>query len=139
MPNEPPLTTLLSWVWVAWTIELDKAFEAVTEARVGRAFRISLAMWANGLRLIDEDGITVKALQAPGAACNLAGLERWRWIAIGEQTDERREGYGSSRGSGATRCCVRRAWEVTGAARGRRSSKASRYAAATDSGRRSTS
>ena len=35
-----------------------------------------------------------------GAACNLAGLERWRWIAIGEQTDERREGYGSATGSG---------------------------------------
>ncbi|HEY1741243.1 MAG TPA: hypothetical protein VGI86_21195, partial [Acidimicrobiia bacterium] len=99
VPDAPPLTTLLSWVWVAWTIEVDNTFEAVTEERVGRAFRISLAMWANGLRLIDEGGITVKELRRQaGAACNLAGLERWRWIDIGEPADGRRDGYGSSRG-----------------------------------------
>jgi hypothetical protein len=53
-----PLTTLLSWGWIAFTIEADNAFEAAGSERVGRLFRISLPMWANGLRFIGADGIT---------------------------------------------------------------------------------
>ena len=94
-----PLTTLLSWTWIAFTIETDNAVEAAGSARVGRLFRISLALWANGLRLIDEDGISVEDLRARArAACNIAGLERWGWISVGDVGNTRRDGYGSQRG-----------------------------------------
>jgi hypothetical protein len=79
-----PLTTLLSWGWIAFTIEADNAFEAAGSERVGRLFRISLPMWANGLRCIGADGISVRELRAQArAACNIGGLERWGWITVG--------------------------------------------------------
>src|SRR5215469_14987928 len=94
-----PLTTLLSWVWVAFAIEADNAVEAAGSERVGRLFRISLPMWANGLRFIDEDGIRVGELRARArAACNIGGLERWGWITVGDAGGGRRAGYGSGRG-----------------------------------------
>jgi hypothetical protein len=93
-----PTSALLSWVWTAWVIELDNEFEAQCTERVGQLFRISYAMWANGLRLVDEDGITVADLQRrAGAGCNLPGLERWGWITLGD-ANEPRAGFGSSRG-----------------------------------------
>jgi hypothetical protein len=94
-----PLTTLLSWVWIAYTIEVDNAFEVASSERAGRAFRISLPMWTNGLRSIDDDGITVDELRAHArAACNIGGLERWGWISVGDVGGRRRDGYGSGRG-----------------------------------------
>jgi len=94
-----PLTTLLSRAWIAFTIEADNAVEAAGSERVGRLFRISLPMWANGLRFIDTEGITVGELRARArAACNIGGLERWGWITVGEAGSGRREGYGSHRG-----------------------------------------
>lgn len=94
-----PLTTLLSWVWIAHTIEIDNTVEAVGSERFGRRFRISLPMWTNGLRFIEADGITVDALRGRArAACNLGGLERWGWISVGNPSIERRAGYGSHRG-----------------------------------------
>jgi hypothetical protein len=96
---EVPLTTLLSWAWVAFTIETDNAVEAAGSKHTGRLFRLSIAMWANGLRCIGEDGVTVDELRAQArAACNLGGLERWGWIAIGDPAGGRREGYGTQRG-----------------------------------------
>jgi hypothetical protein len=96
---EVPLTTRLSWVWIALTIEVDNAVEAAGAERVGRHFRVSLPMWTNGLRFIDEDGITVDELRTRArAACNIGGLERWGWISVGEGTRRRRDGYGSQRG-----------------------------------------
>ena len=59
-----PLSTLLSWAWIAHTIEVDNAFEAASADRVGRCVRMSLPMWTNGLRLIDEDGIAVDEVRA---------------------------------------------------------------------------
>jgi predicted transcriptional regulator len=89
----------LSWLWTAWVIECDNAFEAESAERLGHAFRISFAMWANGLRLVDDDGIAVAEVQRRARArCNLPGLERWGWIAIGDHPDSPRPGYGSSRG-----------------------------------------
>lgn len=94
-----PLTTLLSWVWIAHTIEIDNTVEAVGSEQFGRRFRISLPMWTNGLRCIEPDGIAVDELQTRArAACNLGGLERWGWISIGDAGAERRVGYGSHRG-----------------------------------------
>ena len=94
-----PLTTLLSWVWIAHTIEVDNAFEQASAERVGRHFRISLPMWTNGLRFIDEGGTTVDELRSRArASCNIGGLERWGWISVGEVSGARRAGYGSHRG-----------------------------------------
>ncbi len=96
---QAPLTTLLSWTWVAFTIEADNAVEAAGSNQTRRLFRISMAMWANGLRLIDEEGITVGELRARAhAACNMGGLERWGWISVGDAPTTRRDGYGTHRG-----------------------------------------
>jgi hypothetical protein len=96
---EVPLSTLLSWAWVAFAIETDNAVEAAGSERTGRLFRLSIAMWANGLRCIPEDGITVDELRAQArAACNLGGLERWGWITVGDPGAGRRDGYGTHRG-----------------------------------------
>jgi hypothetical protein len=94
-----PLLTLVSWAWIAFAIEADNAFEAQSAGNAGSVFRISLAMWANGLRLIPEEGITFEELpRQAGASCNVPGLERWRWITVGESSGTRRAGYGSKRG-----------------------------------------
>jgi hypothetical protein len=99
VPEHVPLTTLLSRAWIAHTIEVDNAFEAASSDKVGRRFRISLAMWTNGLRSIPADGISVGELrERTRAACNIGGLERWGWISIGETTGMRRAGYGTGRG-----------------------------------------
>lgn len=98
--EKPPLTALLSRVWIAHTIEADNAFEAWASSQSGRAFRMSLPMWSNGLRYVSEDGVTVDSLRTQArAACNLGGLERWGWISVGDVVgDARRPGYGSFRG-----------------------------------------
>lgn len=99
--DEVPLTALLSWVWTALTIETDNAAEAAGRGRLDRQFRISLPMWANGLRGVAEDGVTVARLRATArAACNLGGLERWGWISVGAPPERgrRRPGYGTGRG-----------------------------------------
>lgn len=98
-PGRFPLTTLVSWLWIAQTIEVDNRFEATSSERIGRLVRISLPMWANGLRLIDDDGIAVAELRArANALCNIGGLERWGWISVGDVGSGRRVGYGSHRG-----------------------------------------
>jgi hypothetical protein len=97
--SRAPLTALLSWGWIAFTIEADNAVEAAGSERVGRLFRISLPMWINGLRFIGENGISVGELRARArAACNIGGLERWGWITVGDAGGGRRAGYGSHRG-----------------------------------------
>ncbi len=78
MTETTPLTALLSWTWVAFTMEVDNSVESEGSERVGRLFRISTPMWANGLRLIDDDGVTVEELRSRArSACNIGGLERW--------------------------------------------------------------
>jgi hypothetical protein len=90
---------LLSWAWIAFTIEADNAVEAASSGDAGRVVRISMPMWANGLRFIDGDGITVGELQARARArCNIGGLERWGWITVGDAGAGRRDGYGTHRG-----------------------------------------
>jgi hypothetical protein len=99
VPPRVPLTALLSRAWIAFTMEADNAAEAAGSQRVGRLFRISLPMWANGLRFIGTDGISAAELRVQArAACNIGGLERWGWIIVGDAAGGRREGYGSHRG-----------------------------------------
>jgi hypothetical protein len=93
-----PLTALLSWAWIAAVMEVDNAVEAAGADHVGRLFKISFPMWANALRLVDDEGIAAAELgRRAGAACNLGGLERWGWISVGGGAG-RRAGYGTSRG-----------------------------------------
>ena len=92
---------LLSRTWIAFAMEVDNAVEAAGKEHVGRLFQISLATWANGLRLIGDDGITIDDLHSRARArCNIGGLERWGWITVGEAAPGtgRRAGYGSHRG-----------------------------------------
>lgn len=100
MTANTPLSALLSMTWIAYTIEADNAVEASAPERVGRLFRISLAMWANGLRCLDDDGVTVGELRARArAGCNIGGLERWGWLEVDSpHLPGRRPGYGSHRG-----------------------------------------
>ncbi len=92
------ISTLVAQTWIAFAVEADNAFEASATERVGRLFRISLAMWSNGLRCVDGEGVTVGELRAHARAnCNLAGLERWGWIELGPPGPSR-PGYGTQRG-----------------------------------------
>ncbi len=95
--EQVPLSTLLSWLWVAHVIEVDNAVEAAGQDRVGGHFRISLAMWTNALRFVDDDGITVGELRSRArASCNIGGLERWGWITLGRRRGT--DGFGTHRG-----------------------------------------
>ena len=102
---QPPLSTPLSHLLVAFTIELDNEFERrFAETGLGRRFGISLVMWSNFLRFVG-DGITVgelpKAAGLPKARLlsTLGGMERWRYVGVvGPDPETRRDGYGSGRG-----------------------------------------
>jgi hypothetical protein len=102
-----PLSTLLSQVLVAQTIELDNEFE-VRLAESGESARVtSVVMWSNFLRFVG-DGITVGDLaEATGlpkarVLSNLGGMERWRYVFVAPAPAERppsekRDGWGSAR------------------------------------------
>ena len=65
--DDRSLTALLSQTLIAYTIEFDNQFEAEVPHRISlgesspskKPYLVSLAMWANFLSLVDEDGITV--------------------------------------------------------------------------------
>jgi DNA-binding MarR family transcriptional regulator len=84
-----PLSTLLSQVLVAFTIEFDNEFEHCSPHRTTRAsagaspggpWLVSLVMWANLMRLVGEEGVRVGELQDQGG--NLAGMERWGYVVV---------------------------------------------------------
>jgi hypothetical protein len=98
-----PLSTLLSQVVVAFTIELDNEFERRFLEAGGGARVTSLTMWSNLLRFVG-DGITVRELVAAvglpesSVRSRLGGVERWGYVSVGPSTGKR-EGYGSARGT----------------------------------------
>jgi DNA-binding MarR family transcriptional regulator len=98
-----PLSTLLSRVLVAFTIELDNEFEHRFLAAGGGARVASLVMWSNVLRFVG-DGIAVSELPAATGLEKarvlslLGGLERWRYVTVGPASKSKREGWGSGRG-----------------------------------------
>lgn len=87
-----PLSALLSQALVAFTIEFDNEFEH--RFRTARPHRDALAskhegpwlvsqvMWANVMRLLPEEGLTVEELhsRAHTAQDSLAGLQRWGYL-----------------------------------------------------------
>ncbi len=104
MSSRPPLSTLLSYALVAFTIELDNEFERRFDAAgIGRRFGTSLVMWSNLLRFVGV-GITVGELPVvAGLPKNrilsaLGGMERWRYVFVGPDSTAKRDGYGSARG-----------------------------------------
>ncbi len=113
---EPPLSTPLSQLLIAFTIEYDNEFDhRLVEADVGRRLPISLVMWSNFMRFVG-DGITVGELpEATGipkarTLSTLGGMERWRYVFVsakptGAAPKSKRDGWGSAR-------ALRREWFV---------------------------
>jgi len=93
-----PLPTLLSQAVVAFTIEADHLFECrmphyTTESRkrgepIEGPWLISMAFWANGLKHIDADGMTVGALADRALLAghfiegSNPGLVRWGYLRL---------------------------------------------------------
>ena len=102
MAESLPLPALLSGALVAFTIELDNAFEHgfehQTTARKARGeaargpWLTSVVMWANCLRWIDDEGTTVAEVQRRARThTNLDGVRRWGYVTV--------DGHGRGRAS----------------------------------------
>jgi DNA-binding MarR family transcriptional regulator len=85
------LPTLLSQVLVAFTIEFDNEFEDQMPHRTtwgpaagsGRGpWLVSLPMWSNFMQFIPAGGATLRELADLPELTNLAGLQRWGYVAI---------------------------------------------------------
>jgi hypothetical protein len=101
--SSAPLSTALSHLLIAFTIELDNEFEH-RFAQAGSGARVaSVVMWSNFLRLVGH-GIAAGELPAatglPKARVlsTLGGMERWRYVSVGPTWTTKRDGYGSGRG-----------------------------------------
>lgn len=89
-----PLPALLSQALVAFTIEFDNEAEHRLPHRTqtyglspgapaDALWLTSLAMWANCLRHVPDEGITVGALrQVARTGTNLDGMRRWRYVTF---------------------------------------------------------
>ncbi|HEX4089148.1 MAG TPA: SAM-dependent methyltransferase [Trebonia sp.] len=89
-----PLSALLSAVLVAFTIEADNEAEhrlphrttndgRSPGATAGAPWLTSLLMWANCLRHLPDDGITVAELRRRArTGTNLDGMRRWGYITV---------------------------------------------------------
>jgi len=88
--TEPaPLFVLLSQVLIAFTIEFDNEFEYRMAAAGCRKFRLSMAMWSNFMRFVDERGITVRELEQKGGDL-LSHMEWWRYVQVGPAPNDAR-------------------------------------------------
>jgi hypothetical protein len=80
-----PLSALLSQALVAFTIELDNAWESEMPHRTTRyggprqaPYATSLRQWSNFMRVLGEQGLTVRELERrTGAKAQLDGMRRW--------------------------------------------------------------
>ena len=119
---ETPISTPLSQVLLSYTIELDNEFERRFAEAGGGARVVSVVMWSNFLRFVD-DGISVgelpdaAGLQKRRVLSTLGGMERWRYVFVASTGARRppkakRDGWGSARG-------LRSDWVVRRTAAGR--------------------
>jgi methyltransferase (TIGR00027 family) len=88
-----PLSALLSQALVAFTIEADNEAEhrfphrttnngPSPGAAAAAPWLTSLLMWANCLRHLPDEGITVAELRRRArTGTNLDGMRRWRWVS----------------------------------------------------------
>jgi hypothetical protein len=84
------LVALLSHAFVAFTIEVDNAYEASVLHRTTRAggskgaWLTSAAMWWTCLRYVDENGVSVGELfRLARTPTNLHGMQRWGYVTVG--------------------------------------------------------
>lgn len=92
-----PVSTLLSQVLIALTIEFDNAFERRMPHRTTRygpsaigdgPWLVSQEMWTNFMRFIPEDGISIRELKLQsfaskeGLHMHMAGMKRWGYIVV---------------------------------------------------------
>ncbi len=132
-----PLSALLSQVLVAFTLELDNAFELRMSDAGYAGAGLSLVAWSNLIRFLANGGITVRSLaeQASAPETNirfeLGCLERWRFVVLeADSADARtipvrahrqarrilRDGWGSGRG-------IRSGWIVRLTDKGRKAAE----------------
>jgi DNA-binding MarR family transcriptional regulator len=99
MDGRLPLPTLLSHALVAFTIEFDNESERQMAHRttwlggltVHAPWLVSLVMWSNCMRFVDENGLPVGELERRArTTTNLAGMQRWGYITIEKDPADRR-------------------------------------------------
>lgn len=133
LPAARPLCTLLSQVLVAFTLELDNAFERRMNQAGYHGATLSMVLWSNLVRFVTAGAISVRDLAHRALApetqirFQLGCLERWGFVVLrADSGDERpvptgvqhkssrmlRDGWGSGRG-------VRSAWKVLLTEKGR--------------------
>ncbi len=95
-----PMPTLLSQALVAFTIELDNEFEHLMPHRTssnpsanakGALWLVSMVMWFNCMRFVTAEPMPVRELERRArTATNLAGMQRWGYIAVEPDPTDRR-------------------------------------------------
>jgi DNA-binding MarR family transcriptional regulator len=122
MPGSLPLPALLSHALVAFTIEFDNEFEAEMPHRTAASgpsplgdgpWLVSLVMWANCMRFVDDAGLTVIELRRLArTGTNLDGMRRWRYVLVDDSAARpRRVTDGSVLRATANGLRARQAWQ----------------------------
>lgn len=114
-----PLSALLSQALIAYTFDFDAALEEMFR-RVGQKAPPSLAMWANVLRFIGEDGVALQALPSlsgiakPAIKSTVDYLQRHGWIEIaaGEVVHFTERGAAAQRAYSEAHVIVQRRWKT---------------------------
>lgn len=95
---------MLSQALVAYAIEFDNEFERRLRETWARPFVTSIVMWSNFMRFVPEAGTSVgevtqqSCLARSSVRSLVGGLERWKYIEVGDRTAPTRSGFGSARG-----------------------------------------
>jgi hypothetical protein len=101
MPDRLPVAALLSFAVVAFTIEFDNEAEhrlphrttslGATPGSLPKPWLVSMVMWANCLRHLPDQGLSVRELERRARTpTNLAGMERWRYIDVAPDPADKR-------------------------------------------------
>jgi DNA-binding MarR family transcriptional regulator len=101
MDGRLPLPALLSFALVAFTVEFDNESEhqlphrtthhGSTGGSLHAPWLVSLVMWFNCMRFVDEKGVTVRQLeQLARTKTNLNGMERWGYIVVAPDPNDSR-------------------------------------------------
>ena len=99
MSESLPLSALLSRAVVAFTIELDNAWETRMPHRTtrfggprGAPYAVSLALWSNFMRAVPEQGVSIAELERRvRARLPLDGMRRWKYVTIAPDPDSERD------------------------------------------------
>lgn len=95
MSDSLPLSAVLSGALVAFTIELDNAWESRMPHRTtrfggprGAPFAASLMLWSNFMRAVPEDGVSIAELERRvRARLPLDGMRRWKYVTIAAEAE----------------------------------------------------